>query len=147
MIEPMSAAPEPQEPSPQLLDTVPNPQSDRDYVLHIRIPEFTCLCPCTGQPDFAELELVYVPDALCVEFKSLKFYTWSYRNHGFFHEAVTNRFLNDLAAVLQPRFMRLTAHFNVRGGLYTTITAEHRKPGWQAADPVALPVATLARPP
>ena len=144
MIEFMSATPEPQQPSPQLLDTFPNPQSDRDYVLHIRIPEFTCLCPRTGQPDFAELELVYVPDALCVEFKSLKLYTGSYRNHGLFHEAVANRFLNDLAAALQPRFMRLTAHFNVRGGLHTTITVEHRQPGWQAADPVALPIATSA---
>lgn len=105
----------------------------------MRIPEFTCLCPKTGQPDFATLHLEYVPDATCVELKSLKLYVWSYRSEGAFHEAVTNRILDDLVAVLKPRFARLAADFNVRGGIYTTVVAEHRKPGWKSAPPVALP--------
>jgi len=103
------------------------------------MPEFTCLCPKTGQPDFATLELEYVPDALCVELKSLKTYVWAFRNRGAFHEAVTNQILSDLADLLSPRFMRLTAEFNVRGGIYTTVVAEHRRPGWAPADPVDLP--------
>jgi 7-cyano-7-deazaguanine reductase len=122
-----------------LLETFPNPAPDRDYTIRIRIPEFTCLCPRTGQPDFAILDLEYVPDRTCIELKSLKQYIWSFRNQGTFHEAVTNRIVGDLAAALQPRFMRLTARFNVRGGLYTTVVAEHRSPGWQPAMPVALP--------
>ncbi len=113
------------------LETFPNPHPERDYQIHIRIPEFTCLCPKTGQPDFAELDLVYVPDRACVELKSLKLYVWSYRNEGAFHEAVTNRILNDLVAATAPRYMVLTARFNVRGGLYTHVIAHHgqRPPG------------------
>jgi 7-cyano-7-deazaguanine reductase len=105
----------------------------------MRIPEFTCLCPKTGQPDFATLHLEYVPDAVCVELKSLKLYIWSFRNEGAFHEAVTNLILADLVKLLRPRFMRLTADFNVRGGIYTTVVAEHRKPGWEPAAAVVLP--------
>jgi 7-cyano-7-deazaguanine reductase len=114
------------------LETFPNPKPDRDYAIHMQIPEFTCLCPKTGQPDFATLLLDYVPDALCVELKSLKLYIWSFRNEGAFHEAVTNRILDDLAKATAPRFMRLTAKFFVRGGIFTTVVAEHRKPGWEA---------------
>lgn len=123
----------------QNLETFPNPQPERDYTIRIRVPEFTCLCPKTGQPDFAELTLEYVPDARCVELKSLKLYVWSYRDEGAFHEAVTNRILADLVEATAPRFMRLTAEFNVRGGIYTTIVAEHRAPSWQAPAPVQLP--------
>lgn len=112
---------------------------ERDYTIRIRIPEFTCLCPKTGQPDFATLLLEYVPDATCVELKSLKLYVWAFRDEGAFHEAVTNRILDDLVAATQPRFMRLTAEFNVRGGIYTTVVAEHRKPGWQPPASVTLP--------
>src|SRR5512134_1079048 len=121
------------------LETFPNPQPGRDYTIRIRIPEFTCLCPRTGQPDFATLELEYVPDALCVELKSLKLYIWSFRDRGAFHEAVTNEIANRLVALLEPRFLRLTAQFNVRGGIHTTVVAEHRRPGWAAPPPVALP--------
>ena len=105
----------------------------------MRIPEFTCLCPKTGQPDFATLHLEYVPDRLCVELKSLKLYIWSFRDEGAFHEAVTNRILNDLASALDPRFIRLTAEFNVRGGIFTTVVADHRAAGWQGAAAVNLP--------
>jgi 7-cyano-7-deazaguanine reductase len=122
-----------------LLETFSNPNAAREYTIRIRIPEFTCLCPKTGQPDFATLLLEYVPSQRCIELKSLKQYVWSYRNEGAFHEAVTNQFLDDLVKALQPRFARLTAEFNVRGGLYTTVVAEHREPGWQAAHPVELP--------
>lgn len=121
------------------LETFPNPRTGRDYTIRIRIPEFTCLCPKTGQPDFAELLLEYVPDRLCVELKALKLYIWHYRDLGAFHEDVTNQILDDLTASLAPRFMRLTAEFNVRGGLYTTVVAEHRQPGWQSPSPVVLP--------
>ena len=121
------------------LDTFENPAPERDYAIRMTIPEFTCLCPKTGQPDFATLKLEYVADRLCVELKSLKLYVWSYRNEGAFHEAVTNRILADLVAATQPRFMRLTAEFNVRGGIYTTVVAEHRLPGWRPAPPVELP--------
>jgi len=116
--------------SSKVLDTFPNPSPGRDYAIHMQIPEFTCLCPKTGQPDFATLLLDYVPDQLCIELKSLKLYIWSYRNEGAFHEAVTNRILDDLANAAAPRFMRLTAKFFVRGGIFTTVVAEHRKPGW-----------------
>ena len=116
-----------------------NPKPERDYTIHIDIPEFTCLCPMTDQPDFATLHLAYVPDRLCIELKSLKLYIWSFRDEGAFHEAVTNRILDDLVAALQPRFARLTAKFNVRGGLYTDVVAEHRAAGWTAPEPVALP--------
>ena len=121
-----------------LLQTFANPSPERDYAIRMTMPEFTCLCPVTGQPDFATLELEYVADRLCVELKSLKLYVWSYRDRGAFHEAVTNTILGDLVALLAPRFMRLTARFNVRGGIYTTIVAEHRQPGWAPAPVVSL---------
>ena len=121
------------------LETFPNPEPGRDYTVRIRVPEFTCLCPKTGQPDFATLDLEYVPDGLCVELRSLKLYVWSYRDEGAFHEAVTNRLLDDLVRACAPRFMRLTAEFNVRGGIYTTVVAEHRAPGWQPPPRVDLP--------
>ena len=120
------------------LETFPNPAAHRDFHIHMQIPEFTCLCPKTGQPDFATLTLDYIPDQLCVELKSLKLYIWSFRNEGCFHEAVTNRILDDLVAALQPRFMRLTARFFVRGGIFTNVVAEHRQAGWQPAPVVAL---------
>ncbi len=120
------------------LETFDNPSPGRDYQIHMEIPEFTCLCPKTGQPDFATLVLDYIPDRKCVELKSLKLYIWSYRNEGAFHEAVTNRILDDLAQATQPRFMRLTAKFYVRGGIFTNVVAEHRQPGWQAAPRVDL---------
>ena len=122
------------------IELFPNPQPGRDYTIRIRIPEFTCLCPRTGQPDFATLELEYVPEETCVELKSLKLYIWSYRNEGAFHEAVTNRILDDLVQLMKPRFIRLTAEFYVRGGIYTTVVAEHRKAGWKPAPAVVLPV-------
>jgi 7-cyano-7-deazaguanine reductase len=123
----------------QDLETFPNPQPERDYTIRIRVPEFTCLCPKTGQPDFATLHLEYVPDRLCVELKSLKLYVWSFRDQGAFHEAVTNRILADLVAATAPRFMRLTAEFNVRGGIYTSVIAEHRAADWDPPPPVTLP--------
>lgn len=113
------------------LQTFANPAPGRDYRIRMEIPEFTCLCPLTGQPDFATLELEYVPDRQCVELKSLKMYVWSYRNEGAFHEAVTNRILGDLVRAVRPRYMRLTARFNVRGGIHTMVVAEHRKRGWK----------------
>jgi 7-cyano-7-deazaguanine reductase len=121
------------------LETFPNPQPERDYTIRMRLPEFTCLCPKTGQPDFAILNLEYVADQTCIELKSLKLYVWSYRDEGAFHEAVTNRILDDLVAACSPRFMRLTAEFNVRGGIYTTVVAEHRAPGWTPKPHVTLP--------
>jgi 7-cyano-7-deazaguanine reductase len=126
------------QPSKQL-ETFDNPMPERDYTIRIEIPEFTCLCPKTGQPDFATLDLEYVPDQQCVELKSLKLYVWAYRDEGAFHEKVTNTILDDLVAATSPRFMRLTAKFNVRGGIYTTVVAEHRQPGWQAPEKVSLP--------
>ena len=130
------------------LDTFPTPQPQRDYRIHMEIPEFTCLCPKTGQPDFATLTLDYVPDRKCIELKSLKLYIWSYRNEGAFHEAVTNRMLDDLAAAAHPRFMRLTARFYVRGGIFTTVVAETRKRGWRAPaaiSPESLPAQSNIR--
>ncbi len=121
------------------LEVFPNPQTERDYTIRIRIPEFTCLCPKTGQPDFATLLLEYIPDRQCVELKSLKMYIWSFRNQGAFHEAVTNEILDDLVNATAPRFMRVTAIFNVRGGIGTTVIAEHRVEGWQAPARVELP--------
>jgi 7-cyano-7-deazaguanine reductase len=121
------------------LEVFKNPSPERDYTIRMSLPEFTCLCPRTGQPDFATLKLEYVPDERCVELKSLKLYVWSFRDRGAFHEAVTNEILAALVAATAPRFMRLTAEFNVRGGIYTTIVAEHRQPGWVAAAPVVLP--------
>ena len=113
------------------LELFPNPQPARDYTIRIDIPEFTCLCPKTGQPDFATLTLEYIPDRQCVELKSLKLYVWSFRDEGAFHEAVTNEILDDLVNATAPRFMRLSAIFNVRGGRDTTVIAEHRAEGWQ----------------
>ena len=127
----------PSQPS-KALETFDNPYPERDYHIHMEVPEFTCLCPKTGQPDFATLILDYIPDRKCVELKSLKMYMWSYRNEGAFHEAVTNHILNDLAAATEPRFMRLTAKFYVRGGIFTNVVAEHRKTGWQPAPRVDL---------
>lgn len=121
------------------LETFANPSPQRDYTIRIRIPEFTCLCPKTGQPDFAVLRLEYVPERVCVELKSLKLYVWSFRDQGAFHEAVTNRIVSDLVAALEPRFLRLSAGFNVRGGIHTSVVVEHRAPGWSAPAPVALP--------
>ena len=120
------------------LATFPNPNPERDFTIRIDVPEFTCLCPMTGQPDFATLHLEYVPEAKCVELKALKMYVWSFRDEGAFHEAVTNRMLNDLVAATEPRFMRLTAKFNVRGGIYTNVVVEHRQAGWEPAPAVAL---------
>jgi 7-cyano-7-deazaguanine reductase len=116
-----------------------NPAPAREYLIHMEIPEFTCLCPMTGQPDFATLLLDYIPDRKCVELKSLKLYIGSYRDQGAYHEAVTNRILADLVRTLAPRFMRLTARFYVRGGIFTTIVAEHRKKGWKPESPIDLP--------
>jgi 7-cyano-7-deazaguanine reductase len=125
--------------SPQsALETFSNP-SERDYTVRIQIPEFTCLCPKTGQPDFATLELEYVPDRLCVELKALKLYVWSFRDRGAFHEAVTNEIADQLAEATRPRFLRLTARFNVRGGIYTTVVVERRQAGWNPAPQVVLP--------
>jgi len=122
-----------------MLQTFANPAPERDYAIRMTMPEFTCLCPKTGQPDFATLELEYVADQLCVELKSLKLYLWSFRNRGAFHEAVTNEMLAELVQTLAPRFARLTARFNVRGGIYTTIVAEHRASGWIPPTAVTLP--------
>ena len=113
------------------LQTFVNPSPRRDYRICMEIAEFTCLCPMTGQPDFATLSLEYIPDRRCVELKSLKLYVWSFRGQGAFHEAVTNRILEDLVQATQPRYMRLTAKFNVRGGIYTSVVAEHKKRGWK----------------
>jgi 7-cyano-7-deazaguanine reductase len=121
------------------LETFPNPHPERDYTVRIRIPEFTCLCPKTGQPDFATLYLDYVPDEKCVELKALKLYVWSFRDEGAFHEDVTNRMLADLVSACEPRFMRLRSEFNVRGGIYTDVIVEHRQPGWEPAAAVQLP--------
>jgi 7-cyano-7-deazaguanine reductase len=121
------------------LETFANPQTERDYTIRMQIPEFTCLCPRTGQPDFATLELEYVPDRLCVELKSLKLYIWSFRDRGAFHEAVTNEIADHLHEAVRARFLRLTARFNVRGGIHTSVVAERRQSGWQPPPPVTLP--------
>jgi 7-cyano-7-deazaguanine reductase len=121
------------------LETFANPEPARDYTIRMQIPEFTCLCPRTGQPDFATLELEYVPDRLCVELKSLKLYIWSFRDRGAFHEAVTNEIADHLDAAVRARFLRLTARFNVRGGIHTSVVAERRQPGWQPAAALSLP--------
>lgn len=123
----------------EILETFRNPSPERDYSIHISSPEFTCLCPKTGQPDFATLEFTYIPDALCIELKALKLYIWSYRDKGVFHEAVTNKILEDIVAVIAPRFMRLTAKFNVRGGLYTSVIVEHKMQGWDLPEIIHLP--------
>jgi 7-cyano-7-deazaguanine reductase len=121
------------------LETFANPAPERDYTIRMLIPEFSCLCPKTGQPDFATLKLEYVPNERCVELKSLKLYIWSFRSRGAFHEAVTNEILRDLVAATAPRFMRLLAKFNVRGGIYTSVVAEHRAAGWVGTSHITLP--------
>ena len=113
------------------LDTFPNPSPGRDYQIHMQLPEFTCLCPLTGQPDFATLLLDYVPDRKCVELKSLKLYAWSFRSEGAFHEKVSNTILDDIVAATSPRFARLTTKWYVRGGIFTNVVVEHRKKGWK----------------
>ena len=128
----------PSQPSKNL-ETFDNPNPESDYTIRINIPEFTCLCPKTGQPDFAVIDIAYVPDQQCVELKALKMYIWSFREQGAFHEKVTNDILADLVAACDPRFMRITAEFNVRGGIYTTVIAEHKKPNWIAQELVQLP--------
>jgi 7-cyano-7-deazaguanine reductase len=117
------------------IETFPNPHPERDYDIQMRIPEFTCLCPKTGQPDFASLKLKYIADKHCVELKSLKQYLWSFRDRGAFHEAVTNEIAAHLIASLQPRYLKLKARFNVRGGIYTTIVVSHQKDGWTPQNP------------
>jgi len=121
------------------LETFANPELTRDYTIRMQVPEFTCLCPRTGQPDFATLDLEFVPDRLCVELKSLKLYIWSFRERGAFHEAVTNEIADHLDSTLRPRFLRLTARFNVRGGISTSVVVERRQSSWQPASPVPLP--------
>ena len=120
------------------LETFPNPKPERDFHIHMEVPEFTCLCPKTGQPDFATLLLDYVPDQRCVELKSLKLYIWSFRDEGHFHEDVANRIVDDLVRSLDPRFLRLTAKFYVRGGIFTNVVAEERKKGWKPLPAVEL---------
>ena len=122
----------------KILEVFDNPNVERDFVIRIDIPEFTCLCPKTGQPDFATLHIEYIADKNCVELKALKNYIWSFRNEGAFHEAVTNQILDDLVDALNPRFMRLKAIFNVRGGIYTTVESEHKKDGWLPRNDVSL---------
>ena len=114
------------QPSKQL-ETFANPSPDRDYEIHMECPEFTCICPRTGQPDFANIRIRYVPATLCIELKSLKLYLWSYRNEGAFHEAVINKILDDLVSACQPKSMTVVGDFNIRGGIHTTVTAEHRE--------------------
>lgn len=108
------------------LETFPNPKPEREYVIRFDCPEFTCLCPKTGQPDFATMTIRYVPDKACVELKSLKLYLWSFRNEGHFHEAVTNRIVNDLVKLLKPRFLEVVGDFFVRGGIHTVVTVTHQ---------------------
>ena len=128
----------PMQPSKEL-ETFDNPSPERDFTIRIRVPEFTCLCPKTGQPDFATINIEYIADQQCVELKSLKMYMWSFRNEGAFHEKVTNDMLSDLVAATQPRFMRINAEFYVRGGIYTTVIAEHMADNWTAPPVVQLP--------
>ena len=120
------------------LDVFANPAPERDYVIEFVIPEFTCNCPLTGQPDFAQFTIEMIADRLCVELKSLKLYLWSYRNEGAFHEQVTNAILDAIVAATKPRFARIRARWNVRGGIYTNLAAEYRAKGWKPAAPVTL---------
>ena len=124
------------------LQVFPNPAPERDYVISFDVPEFTCLCPLTGQPDFAHFKIDIVADGLCVETKSLKQYFWSFRNEGAFHEKVSNQIVSDIVAAIAPRFVRLHADWFVRGGIRTFVTVEHRMKGWKPAAAVALPGAT-----
>jgi 7-cyano-7-deazaguanine reductase len=121
------------------LDVFPNPAQGRDYTIQFVIPEFTCHCPLTGQPDFAHFTIEMVADALCIELKSLKLYFWSYRDVGAFHEKVTNDIVDDIVKATHPRFIRITAKWNVRGGIYTNVVAEHRQKGWKPPARVELP--------
>ena len=121
------------------LETFPNPQPGRNYTIRISIPEFTCLCPKTGQPDFATITIEYVPADICVELKALKLYIWTFRDQGAFHEAVTNEILNHIVNAVAPNFMRIRAEFNVRGGIYTTVIVEHKNPDWHAPQLINLP--------
>lgn len=122
----------------RFLETFDNPQPDRDYTVYIEVPEFTCLCPKTGQPDFANIQIAYVPQTKCVELKSLKLYAWSFRDQAAFHEAVTNEILSDFVTLLQPNFIRIRADFNVRGGIYTSISVEYKNPNWHIPEIVTL---------
>jgi 7-cyano-7-deazaguanine reductase len=128
----------PSAPSRQL-DVFPNPAPQRDYVIQFQVPEFTCFCPLTGQPDFAHFTIDCIADKLCIELKSLKMYMWSYRNDGAFHEKVTNDILTDMVRAINPRYLRITAKWYVRGGIYTNVVVEHRKKGWKPAPKVELP--------
>jgi 7-cyano-7-deazaguanine reductase len=121
------------------LQVFPNPSAQRDYLIQFQVPEFTCHCPLTGQPDFAHFTIEMICDKLCIELKSLKMYFWSYRNEGAFHEKVTNTILDDIVAAVDPRFVRITAKWYVRGGIYTNVVAEHRKKGWKPQPVVELP--------
>ena len=121
------------------LQVFPNPAPQRDYVIQMQVPEFTCHCPLTGQPDFAHFTIEMIADKLCIELKSLKMYMWSYRNEGAFHEKVTNDILDDIVKATDPRFARITAKWYVRGGIYTNVVAEHRKKGWKPQTRVELP--------
>lgn len=134
---PVPATP-PSAPS-KALDVFPNPAPQRDYVIQFQVPEFTCHCPLTGQPDFAHFTIDMIADELCVELKSLKMYFWSYRNEGAFHEKVTNTILDDIVKATKPRFIRITAKWYVRGGIYTNVVAEHRQKGWKPQPVVDLP--------
>lgn len=121
------------------LDVFPNPAPERDYVIQFQVPEFTCFCPLTKQPDFAHFTIDCIADKLCIELKSLKMYMWSYRDQGAFHEKVTNDILSDMVKAINPRFLRITAKWYVRGGIYTNVVVEHRKKGWKPAPKVDLP--------
>ena len=133
----------PTQPSRQL-QVFANPAPGRDYLIRFQLPEFTCLCPLTGQPDFAHFSIDLIADQRCVELKSLKLYFWSYRDEGAFHEAVTNTVLDDLVEAVAPRFIRVSARWYVRGGIYTDVVVEHRKKGWKPAEVVMLPPAPMA---
>ena len=109
------------------LETFPNPNPERDYEIAFEVPEFTCLCPMTGQPDFATIRIRYIPDAKCVELKSLKLYLWSYRNEGAFHEDVTNRILDDFVTAARPRWAEVVGDFKIRGGIKTDVRAVYGK--------------------
>ena len=134
----------PTAPSKQL-QVFPNPAPQRDYSIQFQLPEFTCLCPLTGQPDFAHFTIDIVADRLCVELKSLKLYFWSYRDQGAFHEAVVNTILDDLVEAIRPRFIRICARWYVRGGIYTNLVAEHRQKGWQPQPTVLMPAQPTER--
>ncbi len=123
----------PSQPS-KSLERFPNPHPERDYVVHMDMPEFTCLCPLTGQPDFAHFMLDFIPDEHNVELKSLKLYLWSFRDEGAFHEAMSNRIADDIIQLIQPRYLRLLGRWYVRGGISTDLLIEHRQPGWDNPD-------------